>query len=40
MLGIHYKLAGVPAMDKNKVIEKNEFILNGIRTRREEKIEN
>ena len=39
-LGIPYKLAGVPAMDKNKVIEKKEIILNGIRTRREEKIEN
>lgn len=35
-LGIPYKLAGVPAMDKNKVIEKKEVILNGIRKRREE----
>ena len=37
-LGIHYKLAGVPAMDKDKVIEKKEIILKGIRKRREEKI--
>lgn len=36
-LGIPYKLAGVPAMDKNKVVEKKEVILNGIRKRREEK---
>lgn len=35
-LGIPYKLAGVPAMDKNKVIEKKEVILNGIRARRAE----
>ena len=36
-LGIPYKLAGVPAMDKNKVIEKKEVILKGIRKRRDEK---
>ena len=35
-LDIPYKLAGVPAMDKNKVIEKKEVILNGIRKRRAE----
>lgn len=35
-LGLPYKLAGVPAMDKNKVVEKKEIILNGIRKRREE----
>lgn len=35
-LGLTYKLAGVPAMDKNKVVEKKEIILNGIRKRREE----
>lgn len=35
-LGIPYKLAGVPAMDKSKVIEKKQVILNGIRQRREE----
>ena len=35
-LGIPYKLEGVPAMDKDKVIEKKQVILNGIRKRREE----
>ncbi|GFI45071.1 pyruvate formate-lyase 1-activating enzyme [Lachnospiraceae bacterium] len=35
-LAIPYKLAGVPAMDKNKVVEKKAVILNGIRQRREE----
>ncbi len=35
-LDIPYKLAGVPAMDKDKAIEKKEVILNGIRQRREE----
>lgn len=34
-LGIKYKLAGVPAMDKSKVIEKKAVILDGIRKRRE-----
>ncbi|MBR3683380.1 MAG: pyruvate formate lyase-activating protein [Lachnospiraceae bacterium] len=33
-LGLEYKLAGVPAMDKNKVIEKKQVILQGIRERR------
>ncbi len=33
-LGIDYKLAGVPAMDKNKVVEKKAVILDGIRKRR------
>ncbi len=36
-LGIPYKLAGVPAMEKSKIPEKKEAILNGIRRRREEK---
>lgn len=35
-LEIPYKLAGVPAMDKNKVIEKKQVILDGIRKRRSE----
>ena len=35
-LGIPYKLKGVPAMEKDKVIEKKEVILNGIRKRRED----
>ena len=35
-LGIPYKLKGVPAMDKSKLIEKKEVILNGIRKRRAE----
>ena len=35
-LGIPYKLKGVPPMDKDKVIEKKEVILNGIRKRRSE----
>lgn len=34
-LGIPYKLAGVPAMDKKKVIDKKAVILEGIRKRRE-----
>ena len=29
-LGLEYKLAGVPAMDKNKVVEKKQVILQGI----------
>lgn len=33
-LGIPYKLKGVPAMDKEKVIEKKQVILEGIRKRR------
>ncbi len=35
-LGIPYKLEGVPAMDKGKVVEKKAVILDGIRKRREE----
>ena len=35
-LGIPYKLADVPPMDKDKVVAKKEIILNGIRARREE----
>ena len=35
-LGMPYPLEGVPAMDKNKVIEKKEVILDGIRKRRAE----
>lgn len=35
-LGIPYKLKGVPAMDKKKVIEKKKVILDGIRKRRTE----
>ena len=37
-LGIPYKLAGVPAMDKDKIIDKKEAILRGIRARREEHV--
>ena len=33
-LGLEYKLEGVPAMDKNKVVEKKRVILEGIRKRR------
>ncbi len=36
-LGIPYKLKGVPAMNKDKVIEKKEVILDGIRKRRADK---
>lgn len=36
-LGIPYKLAGVPAMDKDKVVEKKQVILEGIKKRRAEK---
>lgn len=35
-LGIEYKLAGVPAMDKEKVLEKKQAVLDGIRKRRAE----
>lgn len=35
-LGIPYKLKGVPAMDPNKVIEKKQVIVNGIKQRRKE----
>lgn len=33
-LGMEYKLKGIPAMDKEKVIDKKEVILKGIRQRR------
>lgn len=33
-LGMTYKLDGVPPMDKNKVVEKKQIILNGIKARR------
>ncbi len=35
-LGIPYKLKGVPAMDKGKLVEKKAIILDGIRKRRTE----
>lgn len=35
-LGIEYKLKGIPAMDKDKVIEKKQVILDGIKKRRNE----
>lgn len=35
-LGINYKLKGVPAMDKEKVVEKKQIILQGIKKRRGE----
>ena len=35
-LGLEYKLKGVPPMDKNKVIEKKQVILDGIKKRRSE----
>lgn len=35
-LGIEYKLKDVPAMDKKKVIEKKQVILNGVKERRKE----
>ncbi|NLL79201.1 MAG: pyruvate formate lyase-activating protein [Clostridiales bacterium] len=38
-LGIKYKLEDVPPMDKDKVIEKKQVILDGIRARRAEKNE-
>lgn len=37
-LGLSYKLHGIPAMDKNKVIEKKQVILNGIKKRRAENV--
>lgn len=36
-LGLEYPLKGVPAMDKNKVIEKKQVILEGIKKRRAER---
>lgn len=35
-LGMKYKLAGVPAMDKNILLDKKQAILNGIKKRRSE----
>lgn len=35
-LGMEYKLDGIPAMDKTKVIEKKQVILKGIKDRRAE----
>jgi len=35
-LGIEYKLKGIPAMDKDKAIEKKQVILDGIKKRRSE----
>lgn len=35
-LGMEYKLKGVPAMDKNKVIDKKQVVLEGIKKRRAE----
>ncbi|MBO5208301.1 MAG: pyruvate formate lyase-activating protein [Lachnospiraceae bacterium] len=35
-LGMEYKLKGVPAMDKNKLLDKKAVILDGIRKRRAE----
>lgn len=35
-LGIEYKLKGVPAMDKEKVVEKKQIIVQGIKKRRSE----
>ncbi len=35
-LGMEYKLKGVPAMDKNKLLEKKAAILDGVRKRRAE----
>lgn len=38
-LGLSYKLHGVPAMDKNAVVDKKKVILEGIRKRRAENAE-
>jgi pyruvate formate lyase activating enzyme len=35
-LGMDYKLKGVPAMDKNKLLDKKQVILDGIKKRRAE----
>lgn len=39
-LGMEYKLKGVPAMDKNILLEKKQIILNGIKQRRSEMAQN
>ena len=39
-LGLEYKLKGVPAMDKDKVIEKKKVVLDGIKKRRAEMAQN
>ena len=35
-LGIEYPLKGVPAMDKDKLIDKKQAVLNGVKKRRSE----
>ena len=35
-LGMEYKLKGIPAMDKNLIVDKKQIILNGIKQRRSE----
>lgn len=35
-LGMEYKLKGVPAMDKDKLIDKKQAVLNGVKKRRSE----
>ncbi len=35
-LGVDYKLKGVPAMDKTKLLDKKQAIINGIKKRRSE----
>lgn len=37
-LGMEYKLKGVPAMDKNKLLDKKKVILDGIKKRRAETV--
>lgn len=37
-LGIEYKLKGVPPMDKDKLLEKKQVILNGIKKRHSENL--
>ena len=39
-LGMEYRLKGVPPMDKTKLIEKKQVILDGIRKRRDERKDN
>lgn len=38
-LGLEYKLKGIPAMDKSKVVEKKQVVLDGIKKRRAEMAE-
>lgn len=39
-LGIDYRLKGIPPMEKSRLLEKKKFIIDGIKKRRAEQVEN